>query len=136
MNPRRLRQIAEGAACVLVPVLAAHGAATLAENAGGGLVTQAAIFLVVAQGVWMLTLAGFIARWSPDPRQGRGPRREFLGGGPQRWSGGMFLGILAAAAISWRYDGYATGAGRMALAVAALLGMALVGVLLNAYRSE
>ncbi len=137
MNARRLRQVLEGAFCVAAPVLAAHGAATLAARAGGAAVSQAAIFLVVAQGVWMMTLAGFIARWSPDPRAGsRRERPEFLSGGAQSWAGGMFLVILAAAAVSWFYDGYATGAGRMALAVAALVGTALVGILLNAYRSE
>ncbi len=137
MNPRRIRQVLEGAACVAAPVLAAHEAAALAADAGGALVTQAAIFLVVAQGVWMLTLSGFIARWAPDPREGtRRGGRALLVGDRRSWAGGMFVAILVSAATSWIYQGYATAIGRMALAVAALLGMALVGILLNEFRSE
>ena len=46
MISRRTRQLLEGAVCVGPPVLAAYGAAGLAERAGGGLVSQVAIFLV------------------------------------------------------------------------------------------
>ncbi len=135
MNVRRLQQVLEGAFCVAAPVLAAQGAAALAERWGGALVTQAAIFLVVAQGVWMLTLAGFIARWAPDPRAGL-RKADFLSGGTARWAGTVFLLTVIAAVASGWFDGYATPEGRLALGAAALLGTALVGLLLNAYRSE
>ncbi|SET59768.1 hypothetical protein [Oceanicella actignis] len=131
MTPRRLRQMLEGAACVLAPVLAAQGAATLSARAGGGLVSQAAIFLVVAQGTWALTLSGFMARWAPDPRQGRRAAARFLSGGARAWAMAAFALMLAAAAAGLFGGGFATGVGRAALGAAALSGMALVGILLN-----
>lgn len=135
MNPRRLRQVLEGVFCVAAPVLAAQGASMLAQRAGGALVTQAAIFLVVAQGVWMLTLSGFIARWAPDPKAGL-RKADFLAGGSSSWAGAVFLlTVVAAVAAGW-FRGFATPEGRLALGAAALLGTALVGILLNTYRSE